>query len=58
MISPPNDDKESVMIFNGFECGNAKYLFNLKINYFDDNDPESFIGVVFRYINIDGMEEY
>lgn len=47
IIKPPSSEQDSRIIFNDFDCGNAKINFNIRIRSFEEENV-SFIGVIFR----------
>lgn len=57
-IAPTNESTSTSMIVNpDFECGNSIMEFNIAIKSFTDFKDE-YIGVVFRYLEIAGEEEF
>jgi len=47
IIKPPSSEQDSRIIFNDFDCGNAKLNFNIRVRSFEEENV-SFIGVIFR----------
>jgi len=58
VLQPSNkDDKLSMILNPEFECGNSVIEMNVAIKSFTDNKDE-YIGIMFRYLKIEKIEEY
>jgi len=55
--STENSD-ESAIINPNFDCGNAIIDIKVGLKSYSNDDKTEYIGVIFRYISILGIEEY